>query len=208
MCLSEVKFLNEVYKVYIEIDTGCSYTNFSYKSLSNFSNSDALIAKRNAIENNLKKGLRYGVSDTRENKRRDKQLMVNKDFLSCTALNFSYDNVLLNINGYNFSHSIRMNYDRESNLLLGMDILKDFDFHIGTSNVTGEVVFLGCLSSRITESYLNALDKHFNYMHHSLVHNLLIDRCAFAKQEAYKEAYARYESTGLNDYISIMKGVY
>lgn len=46
-----------------------------------------------------------------------------------------------------------------------MDILKlfDFDFHIGTSLITNNVIFIGVLKSQQDKSdYYNALKEHFN----------------------------------------------
>lgn len=37
---------------------------------------------------------------------------------------------------------ICLNYDRKGNILIGMDILKDWDIHIGVSKETGKSLFL------------------------------------------------------------------
>lgn len=58
--------------------------------------------------------------------------------------------------------TIGVNYDRTSNILLGMDILKDWEIHIGKSILTGETTFLGCPSNQITKEYLQALEEEFS----------------------------------------------
>lgn len=68
------------------------------------------------------------------------------------------------LNGYNIIHDIGVNYDRTSNILIGMDILKDFDFHCGESKVNGKYLFLGCLKEEINALYLDELYRHFGYI--------------------------------------------
>ncbi len=53
-----------------------------------------------------------------------------------------------------------INYDRASNILIGMDILKEWDIHIGTID-TGETIFLGCPKGQINDEYLQELEKTF-----------------------------------------------
>ena len=47
------------------------------------------------------------------------------------------------------------------NILLGMDVIKKMDNHIGTSRITGETVLLACPENAKSEGYLNALNRHF-----------------------------------------------
>lgn len=67
------------------------------------------------------------------------------------------------LNGYALKHDIAVNYDRTSNILIEMDILKDFDFHCGKSDENGEYLFLGCLKDQINQDYFDALRQHFGY---------------------------------------------
>lgn len=57
--------------------------------------------------------------------------------------------------------NIRVNYDRKGNLLLGMDILKDWDIHIDTID-TGETIFLACPKNQINDEYLLELENTFH----------------------------------------------
>lgn len=61
----------------------------------------------------------------------------------------------------NCSAVINVN-DKSSYALLGMSILKKFDFHVGTSSITGKCTFIGCPKDNISDDYLQALSKHFN----------------------------------------------
>lgn len=75
-----------------------------------------------------------------------------------------YDSVFkINLGGYSVGRlsNVAISCDTDGNCLLGMDVLKDFDFHIGTSRVTGKCTFIGCLRDSISSEYLNALDEHF-----------------------------------------------
>ncbi|SFU43615.1 hypothetical protein [Butyrivibrio sp. INlla21] len=59
---------------------------------------------------------------------------------------------------------VRVTPHTTGNILLGMDIIKKMDNHIGTSRETGETTLLACPEDMISEDYLNALNKHFGIM--------------------------------------------
>lgn len=58
---------------------------------------------------------------------------------------------------------ICLNYDRKGNILIGMDILKDWDIHIGVSKETGKSLFLACPVENKCKEYVDALKLHFGY---------------------------------------------
>lgn len=147
-----------------KLDTGCSYSTVPYRVLYNVSYDTALQYKKAAIASGLKFQRSYGVSDTDEIKARDKELVRKNRLLECTALKFVHPDIPISLNGYQIIHDIGVNYDRTSNILIGMDILKDFDFHCGRSKVNGEYIFLGCLAEQINSEYLGALYQHFGYI--------------------------------------------
>lgn len=146
-----------------KLDTGCGYSAISYRVLCNVSHNTSLKYKEQAILSGLRYQRSYGVSDTEMIKERDRQLIAEGRLLECTALKFTHENVRMSLNGYGLAHDIAVNYDRTSNILIGMDILKEFDFHCGISETTGKYIFLGCLKRNITQEYLNALQMHFGY---------------------------------------------
>ena len=56
-----------------------------------------------------------------------------------------------------------VNYDRHGNILIGMDILSQFDMHIGISQKTNKVTLIGVLKVQEDKSdYENALLEHFS----------------------------------------------
>lgn len=59
------------------------------------------------------------------------------------------------------SDKICLNYDRKGNILIGMDILKEWDIHIGVSKETGKSLFLACPVKNKSEEYLDTLKRHF-----------------------------------------------
>lgn len=146
-----------------KLDTGCGYSTISYRVLCNVSHNSALKYKEQAILSGLKYQRSYGVSDTEMIKEKDRQLIMEGRLAECTALKFTHENVRMSLNGYELTHDIAVNYDRTSNILIGMDILKNFDFHCGISEMTGEYIFLGCLKRNLTQEYLEALRRHFGY---------------------------------------------
>lgn len=160
---SEIYLHGKTINSNFKLDTGCSYSTVSYRVLCNVSHKTALKYKREALNSQLKCQRSYGVSDTDSIKERDRKLIEDGRLLECTALKFTHENVPMSLNGYRLVHNIAVNYDRTSNILIGMDILKDFDFHCGISKMTGEYIFLGCLRDNISQEYLSALYMHFGY---------------------------------------------
>ena len=124
-----------------KLDTGCGYSTISYRVLCNVSHNTALKYKKQAITSGLRYQRSYGVSDTEMIKEKDKQLIVEGRLVECTALKFTHENVRMSLNGYELTHDIAVNYDRTSNILIGMDILKDFDFHCGVSKMIDKYIF-------------------------------------------------------------------
>ncbi|MCI9219274.1 MAG: hypothetical protein HFH94_06000 [Lachnospiraceae bacterium] len=161
---AEICLHGKTIKNRFKLDTGCSYSTVPYRVLYNVSYNTSLRYKQLAIDSKLAFQRSYGVSDTDEVKARDKNLVKDNRLLECTALKFTHKDIPITLNGYRIRHDIAVNYDRTSNILIGMDILKDFDFHCGESEWNGEYLFLGCLKEKINAEYLNELHKHFGYI--------------------------------------------
>lgn len=53
-----------------------------------------------------------------------------------------------------------INYNFNGNILIGMDIMKNWDIHIGR-NKHGETVFIGCPYSQLNQNYYLAIEKEF-----------------------------------------------
>lgn len=56
---------------------------------------------------------------------------------------------------------VRVTPHTTGNILLGMDIIRQMDNHIGTSKITGDTVLLACPENSICDEYLVALNEHF-----------------------------------------------
>lgn len=83
--------------------------------------------------------------------------------MKCPALKFKHSMKDFSLNSYNIgTQDVYVNYNRRGNILIGMDILSQFDFYIGLSHITGTVVFIGVLREQKDKSgYYTALKKHF-----------------------------------------------
>lgn len=148
--------------VLAKIDTGCEKSVIPFKKLNSVTDDISLRYKQQDISNKVPFSRGYGVSDTEEIKLRDKKLVQGNDLINCTSLNFKHTNIEMMLNGYKFSHDIRVNYDRTGNILIGMDILKEFDYHCGISKLTGKHTFIGVLDSQEDKlDYYRALKEHF-----------------------------------------------
>lgn len=144
-----------------KIDTGCMKTCIPIKRLG-VSDTEALKLKQDAINCNCAYSRSYGVSDTQANKDKDTKMINNGDLLHCTSLRFTHTASKFIIAGFDMSNiDIGINYDRVSNILIGMDILSKMDIHIGKSKIQNEIIFLACPYDKINDDYLLALESHF-----------------------------------------------
>lgn len=153
----ELKINGRVVHVDSKIDTGCSRSTVSLKTALGVSREKCIELKKQAISSGLPVRLGFGVNDSNEDRERMRNIYASGDLLNCKAVKFLYKEVSMLLDEYSFTHGICVNYDRDSSSLIGMDILKDFDFHCGKSLKTGEFVFLGCLCSKICSDYTKAL---------------------------------------------------
>ena len=143
-----------------KLDTGCNKTCIPIKKL-NVSDQMARVLKQQAIDAHIPYVRSYGVSDTQNMKYYDQMLIKEGKEIDCTALRFEHmvddfcigDCMLGDV-------KIGINYDRTGNILLGMDILKDWDIHIGTIK-NGDTIFMACPKDQINDEYLLALENTF-----------------------------------------------
>jgi len=143
----------------LKIDTGCGFTTFPLMTLGAFTQTEAEIFKLNDIRNKVKYSLSYGVETGGQ---KHKVPQTEQDKMQCRAMGFFKHIQNWSIGGVNLGDKcIRINYDRTGNILLGMDILKDWDIHMGTID-TGETIFLACPKDQINDEYLQELEKTFH----------------------------------------------
>lgn len=139
----------------VKIDTGCTVSVLTLKRLME----DNLVYLKNRdIVNNVPSMLSYGV----ESIGTEHHMPVTvEEKMKCSALKFKHDVSEFVIGGVNLGRgSIFVNYDRTSNILIGLDILKTWDIHIGNDE-SGETILLACPYSQINDEYLLELERIF-----------------------------------------------
>lgn len=142
----------------LKIDTGCGLTTFPLRKVGTFTLEEINEFKLSDIENSVPYILSYGVET---GGRKHDIPQSTQDKMNCSAMGFLKEIHNFSICGVNIKdRKVRVNYDRTGNLLLGMDILKDWDIHIGTID-TGETIFLGCPKDQINDEYLQELENTF-----------------------------------------------
>ena len=160
LCSADFYLLDRSFsKVKVKIDTGCGFSVIPYNRLIR---DDVMCRdlKAKDIRNKVKSMQSYGVETGGVAHKKPKTF---EDKLSCSALKFSHQISWLSLNGYILpDFDVDVNYDRLGNILIGMDILSQFDIHIGLSNVTNNVVLLGVLKTQKDKTeYNKALFRHF-----------------------------------------------
>lgn len=167
----------------VKIDTGCPYSTIPIQRL-NMSASQVEPYKRNDanklisdIQHHMRNGyamkqaiqkesknsfkLSYGV-ESGGRKHKPLNLLSVQDIMNASEISFKHKATDIDFNGINIpDREIYINYDRMGNILIGMDILKDWDIHMGTID-TGETIFLGCPKDQINDEYLQELENTFH----------------------------------------------
>lgn len=146
------------YSIEVKIDTGCSISTIPLKRL-NVSDTLCKTLKKFDILNQTPYFLSYGIES---GGLRHKAPITDEEKMDCPAMKFEHKIMDFTIGGTEIqSDKICLNYDRKGNILIGMDILKDWDIHIGVSKVTRKNLLLACPMENRSSEYRNALEKHF-----------------------------------------------
>lgn len=160
----------------LKIDTGARGTLLPLRTVNFHSNFDISAYKDvNAFYHDYKKRLhdkgfaiKYLRGVTNSKKFPDNIKKIDRDdvIFACPILNLYVDDYFIFP-----KHEISVSCDTSGNVLLGMDILKNFDYHCGDSLVNdknnsiniGNHIFIGCLQNDINEEYLEALKRYLGY---------------------------------------------
>lgn len=146
----------------VKIDTGCPKSSIPVKRLGINKKDAEKLKKRDCLNELVVKNISFGVNDSEEKRKRDKEKFSKGDYESLASVTFTHNDVTLELEGVSLSNTtIRLNYDRVGNILIGMDILKDLDIHMGESKLTFEYVMLACPKNLLCEEYYEALHDHF-----------------------------------------------
>lgn len=145
----------------VKIDTGCPRTTILTRKIGVSETKSQLMKERALLDKNVKKSPSFGVNDTETFREQVKTNFKKGIYTDINAISFQYDIYDVSICGVSIkSNKVKVNFDRTGNILIGMDILKDWDIHIGTIS-TGETIFLACPKDRINDEYLLELEKLF-----------------------------------------------
>lgn len=146
------------YSIEVKIDTGCSISTIPLKRL-NVSDTLCKTLKSIDILNQTPYFLSYGIES---GGLKHKAPITDDEKVDCPAMKFEHKISDFIIGGTKiFTDKICLNYDRRGNILIGMDILKDWDIHISVSKVTGKNLLLACPMKSRCREYTDALERHF-----------------------------------------------
>ena len=155
-CLDNFKA--SFYDIEVKIDTGCSISTIPLKRLK-VSDTLCKTLKEIDVMNGTPYFLSYGIES---GGLRHEIPVTGHEKMACPAMKFEHEIFNFMIAGVKISaDKIYLNYDRKGNILIGMDILKDWDIHIGISKVTGKSLFLACSTENKCKEYIDALERHF-----------------------------------------------
>lgn len=104
---------------------------------------------------------RWHYNDTKDKIQETKRLFRAGFYQDLKSVTFNYTGLEIDFQGFVVhKDEVKVSYDRTGNILIGMDILKDWDIHMGTVT-TGETIFLACPKERLNNEYFEQLDKLF-----------------------------------------------
>lgn len=143
----------------VKIDTGCSISTIPlarFQALKFFCES----LKSQDIKNGIHYEISYGVETGGY---KHKKPVTYDEKMDCPALKFEHAVSNFQIAGVAIAKdTVFVNYNRKGNILIGMDILKDWDIHMGISRENGTNIFLACPNDKLCQEYSDALEQHFS----------------------------------------------
>lgn len=154
---------NVISNVKIKMDTGCS---ISVIPLAAFNTDKEYLTalKQSDINGDIDYVVSYGVETGSSRPPKPESY---EEKMASPALKFKHTIKNFSINGVQLNHkTIHINYDRTGNILIGMDIMKDWDIHISTVTnpdleETGKTIFLACPKDSINAEYISELKRLF-----------------------------------------------
>lgn len=148
--------------VNVKIDTGCPHTSFPMQKLG-ISDAEAYRMKlKDSNDASIMKSISFGVNDSKTKKDEDKKKFRSKRYMELNSISFRHIATGLSICDMDIGDfEVSVSYDRVGNILIGMDILKTLEVHMGTIS-TGETVLLACPRNNITNDYRQELNSMFD----------------------------------------------
>lgn len=204
-CEFKCNLLRYNYPNSIKLDTGAEFTLLSMPRLGLEENVCLESKEKLLRDNRYIYTIMNGVETTYSNITREEFMSWSlEQKMNCKGICIfiRVKDIVVNSYSFNKEAGIFVTFDNNSNNLLGMDILKHFDFHIGVSRVTGKSTFIGCLKDRINSEYLDALYQHFGYLSEDACKEI----CQQVQTQTYLNAVQQaYRAGSWRDYIDKQK---
>lgn len=158
VCNFKAKFENtndEDIDIEIIIDTGCSHSHISADLFTIFLSDEERLDEKDKWINKRKAIIGRGIESANINISMD----ISRYNPRVTILNRLYD---IKLNGIDIgNHLTAISYDTCMVALLGMEFLKNMDFHIAVSKITNKCTLIACPKDKLNDDYYRALDDHF-----------------------------------------------
>lgn len=159
---STFRYIKHQRRAGIKIDTGAQGTLIPLRTLGWTSSQIDKLINKYLYYGRTAFSVIHGVETTNMISDYDLQLMTDDQIRKFQGLAIRLKADYLKIGGYEiFDKEIRVTTQTTGNILLGMNIMKDWDIHIGKDNKTNEIIFLACPIEKINQDYLLALEEHF-----------------------------------------------
>ena len=147
------------------LDTGCQRTKLS-ALLTGWSDVGSYLEKdiRNYRDGKLKPVPSYGVSDDRQGL--DMDNLSDKDLRSNKIICYPHKLSSFSINGYSLEgmFDCKVSYLHTSDSLIGMNILRKLEIHMGYSHKAKTNVLIACQRRRLNRDFFIALHSHFGLL--------------------------------------------
>lgn len=138
----------------IVIDTGCMKSHISADLIYIFLSDEERLKEKEKWMKCRKTYIGIGVES--QNKNIDTSINVSNPRVMVQQQIYGIE-----INGVKLGNRyMSVSYDTSMVALLGMDFLKDWDIHIGTT-LTGETIFLACPKDQLNDAYFRELNRLF-----------------------------------------------
>ena len=117
---------------------------------------------RDCGDKRVAKSISFGVNDTKQKKDEDKKKFKSQRYMELNSISFKHTAIDFSLNDLSLGDiDVLVSYDRVGNILIGMDILKKLEIHIGTL-ATGETVLLACSKDNLSDEYRLRLNSLFD----------------------------------------------
>lgn len=146
----------------VKIDTGCGLSTIPYFKLRK-NETLCKIKKEEDLKNNVPYTFSYGVES---GGRVNKLPVTPQEMMQSEAIKFRHLLRYMNLGGYELGdRDVYINYNRRGNILIGMDILVDFEIFIARSQIDGKYMMIACLKNQTDkQEFYDAVRLRFGFV--------------------------------------------